>query len=176
MTYFFIQLKKCFLYFAFLGIASHFFGERLQRSKFCYDRHPYAPFSWEDDGNFYNKVLHIRKWRHLLPDKSQKVKSMYRKKLGTNLSSRHLLRLLQETCVAEFVHNALIVFSPFVLFFVRGNVAFVCMLLFMLGNLPFVMIQRYNRPKLARLYRAALIKEKLVHEQEQEQENQVSAI
>ncbi len=83
---------------------------------------------------------------------------MYTKKLGSNLTPEHLGRLLQETCVAEIVHDALIILSPFVLFFAEGATAVVCMTLFMVGNVPFVMIQRYNRPKLARLYRVALAK------------------
>ena len=141
-----------------LGVASHVFGELLPREKFHHDRPPYLAFSWEQNGNFYNKTLRIRKWRHLLPDKSQTVKSMYTKKLGSNLTPEHLGRLLQETCVAELVHDALIILSPFVLFFADGATAVVCMTLFMVGNVPFVMIQRYNRPKLARLYRVALAK------------------
>ena len=62
------------------------------------------------------------------------------------------LRLLQETCVAETVHWLLILFSPaFVIFMKRGYGAVFC-LLYILGNLPFIVIQRYNRPRLAAIY------------------------
>ena len=175
MGYFLIQLERCFIYFAVLGIASHIFGELLPRDRFHFDRHPYAPYDWEQNGNFYNKKLHIRKWRHLLPDKSQTMKSMYTKKLCNNFSSPHVCRLLQETCVAEFVHGALILCSPFVMLFSDGKTTVFCMMLFMLGNVPFIMIQRYNRPKLARLYRAALEREekaRALGEEEQHDSNE----
>ena len=160
--YVLIQLRNCFIYFVVVGLLSHVFGELLPREKFHYDRPPYRPLDWEENGSFYSRVLHIRKWRHLLPDKSKAVKSMYQKKLDGDFSSKHLGRLLEESCVAEFVHCALIAVAPFVALFADGACCGVCMVLFMVGNVPFVIIQRYNRPKLARLLVAAQKREELL--------------
>ena len=155
MEYFLLQAKGFLFFFATVGILSHIIGESLPRKRFHYDAWPYKPYAWEEDGMFYNRVLRIRKWRKYLPDKSKAVKSMYRKSLGTRFSESHVERLIQESCVAEFVHLMLILSSPFIAAFMDGRAALFCGIAFAVGNVPFVLIQRYNRPKLIKLYRAA---------------------
>ena len=60
--------------------------------------------------------------------------------------------LVLETCVAECVHWWLAVASLGIFFFWRGGWAVVfCLVYNLLGNLPFQIIQRYNRPRLRRL-------------------------
>ena len=70
---------------------------------------------------------------------------------------RAILRLLQETCVAETVHWALIALSPLFLVLMEPvyNVI-ACLLYICPGNLPFIAIQRYNRPRLAAIYERQL--------------------
>ena len=158
MEYFLLQAKGFLFFFATVGILSHIIGESLPRKRFHYDAWPYKPYAWEDDGAFYNRVLRIRRWRRFLPDKSKAVKSMYRKSLGANFSESHVKRLIQESCVAEFVHLMLALSSPFVFAFMEGKGALFCCIAFALGNVPFILIQRYNRPMLVKLYRAAIEK------------------
>lgn len=58
--------------------------------------------------------------------------------------------LVRETCVAEAVHWALIVcVTPILAYAVPGLPGALIALCYALGNLLFVMIQRYNRPRLA---------------------------
>jgi glycosyl-4,4'-diaponeurosporenoate acyltransferase len=152
MQYFLLQAKGFLFFFATVGIFSHLVGESLPRRHFHYDAWPYKSFSWEKEGGFYSKTLDIRKWRKYLPDKSKAVKSMYRKSLGVNFSEAHVERLIQETCVAEFVHLLLIFASPLLLVFMEGRGAIICAIGFACGNVPFILIQRYNRPKLVKLY------------------------
>ena len=60
--------------------------------------------------------------------------------------------LIAETCVAECVHWALIVLSLGLFLFWRGGWAFAFWLVYnILGNVPFIIIQRYNRPRLVML-------------------------
>ena len=60
--------------------------------------------------------------------------------------------LIAETCVAECVHWALMLLSLGIFFFWRGAWAVVFWLVYnLLGNLPFIIIQRYNRPRLVML-------------------------
>ena len=160
MEYFIQQARGFLLFFAIAGIMSHIIGESLPRKHFHYDNWPYRAYDWEEDGAFYNKVLHIRKWRKYLPDKSKAVRTMYRKSLGTNFSESHVERLIQESCVAEFVHLMLALSSPFISVFMEGKAALICGIGFTIGNLPFILIQRYNRPKLVKLYHAAKEKKK----------------
>lgn len=158
MNYFLLQVRGFIFYFATVGILSHFVGESLPRSRFHYDSWPYKCFSWEQDGNFYNNVLNIRKWRKYLPDKSKYLKSMYKKSLGVNFDELHLKRLIQETCVSEFIHTLLIFSSPLVFAYMDGKSALFCAFGFAFCNIPFIFIQRYNRPKLVKLYHNVLEK------------------
>ncbi|MBQ8683290.1 MAG: hypothetical protein IJ518_02090 [Clostridia bacterium] len=76
---------------------------------------------------------------------------MVPKKLEGNTTSAQLDVLVRETCVAEVVHLALFVVSPTIYRFCRNGVGILLSVLFGVGNLPFVAIQRYNRPKLLSL-------------------------
>ncbi|MBP3686526.1 MAG: hypothetical protein J6J21_05800, partial [Clostridia bacterium] len=66
--------------------------------------------------------------------------------------SNGLIRMLQETCVAEFTHLALMITSLKILEWTPLPLGIALLLIYnLLFNLPFVMIQRYNRPRLLHL-------------------------
>lgn len=132
-----------------IGILAHLIGEALPRERFRWDRFPYAPCAWERDGRFYSR-LKIESWKNKVPDKSRFVPSTVRKSVGLDRSAGHLWRLVQETCVAELVHWVLLVVSPVVLLVMKPPYSVIAAVLYGLSNLPFIMIQRYNRPRLVR--------------------------
>ena len=152
------QIARFVLTVVAVGLPAHFLGELLPRNKFDPTAFPYGPYRWENGGKFYLK-LGIQRWKDVLPDKSRFAKGTYRKSVGTLRSSAHMLRLAQETCVAELVHWALLVISPVMLWTMSGVASIVGTLLYGLSNIPFIMIQRYNRPRLMTLY------ERLVQQQ-----------
>lgn len=144
---------RCALYLAILAILSHAVGERLPRRWFDPESRPFACFSWEKDGRIYEK-LGIRFWKDRLPDMSRLDPRMQRKQLRAVRGREELESLLRETCVAETVHWALILLSPPLLWLWPGTGgAMVLALDVLLGNLPYILIQRYNRPRLAALLR-----------------------
>lgn len=142
-----MKLLYCVVYVVFLGVASHFIGVALPRSWFHTDRFPFRSFAWEKGGKFYRK-LKIHKWKDKLPDASRIVKYMYRKTVDPNPNAENLNRLIQETCVAEVTHFALMVCSLGVLAIWPGIGGWICYAGCLAGNLPFFLIQRYNRPRL----------------------------
>ncbi len=134
-----------------IGILAHVIGEALPRRWFDASRFPYRAYAFERNGRFY-EALGIRKWKNVLPDKSRIAPGTYRKAIrggAQQHSAAHMERLLQETCVAECVHWALLVISPILLFTMESPAAYVMTPLYGLSNLPYIMIQRYNRPRLA---------------------------
>lgn len=136
---------------AVIGILAHVIGEALPRRWFDASRFPYRAYAFERNGRFY-EALGIRKWKNVLPDKSRIAPGTYRKAIRGSAqqhSAAHMERLLQETCVAECVHWALLVISPVLLFTMESPAAHVMTPLYGLSNLPYIMIQRYNRPRLA---------------------------
>ena len=140
------------LYLISIGILSFFAGRLLPKQWFCYRRTPFTPFRWEKEGKVYERIG-IRFWMNRLPDMSKIAKrSMRRKALPAEFGEEDLRYLLDESCMAEVIHVLLMVagLGTVLLWTGVGGVVLAC--LYALGNLPFVLIQRYNRPRLARLY------------------------
>ena len=138
-----MKLLYGIIYISVLGVLSHFVGQALPRDKFDAKGFPYRTAEWEKNGKVYEK-LGIKRWKDYLPDMS-KIKMTAAKEQGTDV-------LIVETCVAECVHWALIVLSLGLFLFWRGGWAFAFWLVYnILGNVPFIIIQRYNRPRLVML-------------------------
>jgi glycosyl-4,4'-diaponeurosporenoate acyltransferase len=144
------QFFKFALIVAFIGAASHYVGQILPRRNFDFSSPPYAPFKWEQNGRFYTRFK-IQYWKDRVPDMSQYVKSMFRKKISVFRDFDYIKELIQETCVAEFVHWMLVLISPVFLVLMEGLAGRIGAVVYALANLPFVMIQRYNRPRLVLL-------------------------
>lgn len=140
------------LYIALVGLAAHWIGEALPRAWFHFDRPPYRACRWERDGAVYQRIR-IQRWKDALPDKSRHARGVFKKQIRQTPTAATIERFLQETCVAECVHWALMLFSPGLMLFLPGAAGAVAAVLYALSNLPFILIQRYNRPRLARLYR-----------------------
>ena len=131
------------LYIAALGILSHFVGQALPRAWFSAEKFPYRAAEWEKGGKVYEK-LGIKRWKDFLPDMSRIMPDMVKKKVTKQSREQGMGVLIAETCVAECVHFWLIILS-------LGMAAVFWLVYNILGNVPFMIIQRYNRPRLVLL-------------------------
>lgn len=130
------------------GLVSLGVGEALPRSRFNYRAFPYRTFKWERDGAVYRK-LRVQKWKDKAPDMSRIVPGMVKKKAMLARDPIEMDKLIREMCVAEIVHIALIVcVSPALIAIGKGVLGVACAVLYAAGNIPFIIIQRYNRPRL----------------------------
>ena len=156
----FFALLKSVIYTMVLGTAMFFIGEALPRKWFKAEKFPFRPFRWEGGGRLYEKVR-IKKWKDRAPDMSRIRKKMVPKRIGIAPTPAKVYRLVQETCVAEFVHVVLIFLGfPMLIFWRERLIAgLILSVLYALGNLGFVMIQRYNRPMLLSLAKRLEIRE-----------------
>lgn len=145
-----MEFVQCVLYVLLLGVASHFVGQALPRHWFDPSCFAFRMHDWEKNGSFYRKIR-IRQWKDKLPDASKVASDMYRKEISSAPSEEHLQRLIEESCVAELIHKLLILFSLGVIRIWKGKNGWICWLLCLLGNLPFIFIQRFNRPRLQAL-------------------------
>lgn len=142
---------KCVLYLAAIGIALFLIGRVLPKTIFECDALPFCLFRFEKNGSIYD-ALHIRKWKDGFPDMSVIFPTMMpSKKLPKILSAAQLESMIQETCLAEWVHEILCLFGFGCVFLWEGIGGWLVSLLYALGNLPYIIIQRYNRPKFVRL-------------------------
>ena len=137
-------------YIAAAGVAAHFIGEALPRRRFDPRRFPFAPWPWEKSGRLY-RALRVRAWKNKLPDMSRVAPDMVRKSVSLTGSAAAAERVAVETCVAEAVHWALMLLS-FVIYLLYSQPPGAALaVLYGLSHVPFIIIQRYNRPTLTTL-------------------------
>ncbi len=142
---------KCFWFLIITGVIAFFVGRLLPKKWFCADRFPYRSFRFEQDGRIYDK-LRIRKWQNRVLDMSKILPFMMPAKNLTGDYKKRLPRMLQETCVAELIHTLNCFVGLYCLKLYPGVGGVIISILYIiLFNLPFILIQRYNRPRLMRL-------------------------
>jgi len=146
----------CVLYVVIIGILSNPVASLVKRDNIDYTRFPYCTHSFEKGGRLYDKIG-IRRWKDKVPDMSNFLKNLVKKEIKAESTSADILRQIQETCVAEMIHFVLILLSLAVFFYWRSKwaILFEAIYIFIL-NLPFILIQRYNRPRLIKLYQRKL--------------------
>lgn len=107
-------------------------------------------FKFEQRGRFYEKYFHILKWKDHLPQFSNITKIGFKKDSIKNLSVDYLETFYIETIRAELTHFFLIIFAPY-FFTIEGYTLGFKIFAFIsniIGNIPFIMVQRYNRPRI----------------------------
>ena len=117
---------------------------------FHYSYFIYRTHSWENNGEIYNKIFKIRKWKKFLPDGGAIMKG-YKKKHLDNMSRENLEKFLVESCRAELQHWISI--FPFWIFgfFAPARVMIYMLIYAVAVNLPCIIAQRYNRPRIVKL-------------------------
>ena len=146
-----MRLVLCILYIPIAGLLSQFIGVKLPRSWFHPEKFPYAAWKWEKQGKIYNKT-YVYKWKDALPDMSKISRRMVRKIITPmQYSSAHVERLAAETCVAEMVHLILMLMSPIIYWINPTGLGAAIAIVYALSHVPFIIIQRYNRPTLVTL-------------------------
>lgn len=151
-----MKLFMSIVYVAVIGILAHYIGESMPRSWFSENRFPYMCFAFENGGKIYDRIK-IKKWKTKLPDMSRVMRDMLPKKVSFGDTSANISALIKETCVAEFIHQCLCLLSVGIYLIWKNYIGVILMLVFIICNLPFILIQRYNRPHLV-LMRDRLLK------------------
>lgn len=106
---------------------------------------------WEKGGEIYQQVFRVRSWKRYLPDGGALIKGGYAKKHLDSPSEDRLEKFLLESCRAEFAHELAIL--PFWIFgfFAPPKVILFMFLYSIAVNMPCIIAQRFNRPRVARL-------------------------
>lgn len=111
----------------------------------------FRPRTWEKEGEFWQKNFRIRSWKKFLPDGSLFIPASYDQTNLHGTKEENLEKFILETIRAELTHWLMI--PPAFLFFLWNPpwAAYIMILYALLLNLPLIMTQRYNRPRLQRL-------------------------
>ena len=143
----------CIVYIAAIGIFGFVLGRLMPKRWFDHTCFPYRAAAFERDGQVY-EALGIRRWQNRVPDMSRIFPHlMPPKRMTAHLDAQTLLVMIRETCAAEATHTLLMLAGLGVIVIwpcVWGVMLYLVYAIF--GNLVFIIIQRYNRPRLVRLY------------------------
>ncbi|WP_235885360.1 glycosyl-4,4'-diaponeurosporenoate acyltransferase CrtO family protein [Paenibacillus cymbidii] len=121
---------------------------KLPLAFFLKDRIWFRLFVWEKSGKLWQRLFRVKRWKGRLIDGTVILKKGYGKKKlhGTGISD--LKVFAAETKRAELTHWLSIVPAP--LFFIWNPVwaGWVMILYAVMFNLPFIIVQRYNRGRI----------------------------
>ena len=109
-------------------------------------------FSFLKKEKFYEKILKIKKWKDQIPQFV--IKNGFSKNKIKNLNLEYLKKFIAETYRAEIDHLICCFSVPFLFFFNNlKNIKLSCIIsgLVIIGNLPCILIQRYNRFRIRRI-------------------------
>ncbi len=127
------------------------------------ERAMYQKKDFEKNGRWYKEKLKIHKWKDILPQHVGKEGFSKQNLKGTDI--KYLNDFIYETCRGEWNHRVNSLFSVFALIFgiliKKPFMSIIVCILNLLGNLPFVAIQRYNRFRLITLKKRVERKQKI---------------
>jgi len=150
----FLTVALSFVVWAVVPLLFALVCLRLPERWFEPGRFLWRAHAWEREGRIYENLFHVRRWKHLLPDGGGVWKKRgYRKRNLTDYSEENLRRFLLESARGELTHWLGI--TPFWLFglFAPGYVVWIMLAYALAVNLPCIVAQRYNRPRVFMLLR-----------------------
>lgn len=112
----------------------------------------YRQRKWERGGKIYVRIFRLKKWKRRLPDGAALFQKGFRKKHLKELDEVYLDDFIRETCRAELAHWIMFALSPVFFIWNPWYVGIVMIVYALLINLPCIIIQRYNRIRLKRVY------------------------
>ncbi|MEZ2095096.1 glycosyl-4,4'-diaponeurosporenoate acyltransferase, partial [Staphylococcus aureus] len=107
---------------------------------------------FEKHGKFWNKWFYVRKWKHKILDGHQLNQNIYDQRHLMTINTDEIEKMIIETKRAELIHWISIL--P-VIIFIKGPglVKYINVFYAMIANVPIIIVQRYNRPRLTQLLR-----------------------
>ena len=128
------------------------------------ERKFFHAYGWEKEGQIYERLFHVRSWKHLIPNGSAVYRGAFSIRNLKTMDIAYLERWLKESVRAEICHWAMI--FPGFLFFLWNNVVmgWLMVIYAFLNNAVPIIMQRFNRPRMRKL----LVQLKRQHEQKGE--------
>lgn len=128
----------------------------INTSFFDADKKMYRPKKWERGGKFYSDTMKINSWKDLLPQHIGK--NGFSKDHLNELSIEYIDEFIMETCRGEWNHTLNCTISILLMIINDLFTGIIFSAMIFIGNIPFAIIQRYNRFRLQRLKRTLLRK------------------
>jgi glycosyl-4,4'-diaponeurosporenoate acyltransferase len=142
----------CFIVWPLLQVSAAFICLKLPERTFSSQSLLFRTYDFENGGRLYDRIFRVSKWKHLLPDGGMIwSKKAFRKKKLDSFSDESLTKFLIESGRAELTHWLAIL--PFWVFgfFAPARVIWYMLAYALIVNLPCIITQRYNRPRVQKL-------------------------
>ncbi len=141
----------CFLLWPVLQLSTALVVRVMPARFFSVANPLFRTATFEKDGRIYERYLRIKRWKKYLPDGSAITGVGLKKKRLEDVSDAMLYYYIEESCRAELIH--LLAIPPFILFgfFCPPPVVFFMLFYALAVNLPCLITQRYNRPRIERI-------------------------
>ena len=142
--------KFAFNLFVFLisSIIVTLISTKLPDRYYNYRNWIYKERKLEKNVEFYQQMFKVKRWKKHMPEIADFINSVFSKKSIKEFDNAYIEKYLLESCRAEFAHWC-IIFSSVMFLFYAGTAAFIYMFLIsVLIDVPFIIIQRYNRPRI----------------------------
>ena len=126
-------------------------SSKIQLNRLDPDRPFFQTFAWENGGEIYEKIFHVRAWKRFIPNGSKLYRGAFSIKNLPTRDPAYLERWLKESVRAEICHWIMIL--PCLFFFMWNSVAlgWINVAYAVLSNLVPIILQRYNRPRMRKL-------------------------
>ncbi|WP_208560402.1 glycosyl-4,4'-diaponeurosporenoate acyltransferase [Marinilactibacillus kalidii] len=128
-----------------LKAPNHFFERNEYLKKL------FATRKWEKEGQFWESYTAVKNWKDKLPDGASLIGLGYKKKHLQSISEVDYDRFILETKRAELTHWLILLPAPLFFFWNPLGAAWLNIIYAVIVNVPFIIIQRYNRPRLERI-------------------------
>ncbi|MBF7016005.1 glycosyl-4,4'-diaponeurosporenoate acyltransferase CrtO family protein [Staphylococcus durrellii] len=143
----------CTLYWFVVHMSLSLLGTFMPDHFFTNKRRYFKTFSWEHNGQFWQQYFKVKLWKDYLPDGSKMNPKVKSKRQLTNFNDKENIKIfIIETRRAEFIH-LLCIIPGFIFYNKRPLIKYINIIYPFVANAPFIIAQRYNRPKLERLYK-----------------------
>ncbi|MEB7725233.1 glycosyl-4,4'-diaponeurosporenoate acyltransferase CrtO family protein [Mammaliicoccus fleurettii] len=131
-------------------------GTRISYKFLEKDNKYFRSWNFEKEGQLWQQLVKVQYWKDHLPD-GQHINSDIKSKSTFDLSKNvnEIQQFILETRRAEIVHM-LSIFSVIAFYKSSKSVKIINFAYVVIANVPCMIVQRYNRPKLIRIYNKLL--------------------
>ncbi|MGP0637613.1 glycosyl-4,4'-diaponeurosporenoate acyltransferase [Staphylococcus xylosus] len=131
-------------------------GTRISYKFLEKDNKYFRSWNFEQEGRLWQQLVKVQHWKNYLPDGQNinpNIKSKETFDCSKNMSE--VQQFILETRRAEIVH--LLSIFPVIAFFKSSKqIKIINFVYVIIANVPCMIVQRYNRPKLIRIYKKLL--------------------
>jgi glycosyl-4,4'-diaponeurosporenoate acyltransferase len=134
-----------------IHVGAGFLAHHMPLTWFAHEAPPFRTRRFERHGRLYRRVG-VHRWKDRLPEAGSFFEGGFSKRYLAAREPAYLRRYLAETCRAEASHW---IAALLMLNFFLWNPWYVGVIMVGYGlatNLPFIVVQRYNRPRVAAAY------------------------